>query len=87
MGGVGGKPESVGVATAGYRLMSTRLMIALEFGLVQLVEDGRRVVGIPDSNVLLGGRVEAAVRKCGHGGFGNRRLEALELRGGEDGTM
>jgi hypothetical protein len=45
--GIGREPETVVVAAAGYRLMSAWRMIALELGLVELVEDGRRVVGIP----------------------------------------
>jgi hypothetical protein len=51
--GVSREPVSVGIAAAGHCLMSARLMIALELGLVQLIEDRRRVVGIPDRDVFL----------------------------------
>ena len=82
--GVSREPEAVVVTAAGYRLMSAWRMIALEFGLVKLVEDGRSIVGIPDGDVLLRGRVESAVREGSCGRLRNCSAEALELRGGED---
>jgi hypothetical protein len=84
---IGREPEAELVASAGNRRVCAGLMVALILGLVELVEDGRRIVGVPDGYVFLGGRVEAAIREGCHRRLRNLSLETLELRGGEDRPM
>ena len=62
-------------------------MVALKLRPVKLVQNRRRVIRIPKSDILLRRTVQHAVRKSRHRRIRDGSLQLLELRGGKKGAV